>query len=249
MKIFKFAKGLVLSAVLSAGCFCMAAACSAEAKAFEYESVLRGSYIHVLHDEFFTRRANMYNTSNQSNDWCEVIVREESGQDGSVTKRWLIGDIRRDSDNNFFFTVRRHVTQKLDNRGNIEMNKVEDVGYNVNLYPRMASGIKLEWLTTGTGPSADIDGEYTAISEYPEMSKEAAMYVLYRFMRSNSRYREKLLGAAMVMEGGDMAEIHTIRLAEPHPDHFVTRGIYQVFASGTILEYDTAKDKWVELTK
>ena len=50
MKIFKFAKGLVLSAVLSAGCFYMAAACSAEAKAFEYESVLRGSYIHVLHD-------------------------------------------------------------------------------------------------------------------------------------------------------------------------------------------------------
>ncbi len=242
-------KKLLVGALLAAGCFQSVSVCLAEAKAFEYDSVLRGSYVHTMHDEFFYRQANMYNTVNQFNNWGEVFVREESGRDGSVTKSWIIGNIRRDNDNNFIFDVRRHVIQKLDNWGKIKSSKVEDVCYNVNLYHRMGSGVKLEWLNTGAGPCADIDGEYKVQAEYPQMSQEAAMYVLARFMNSNPEYRQKLQGAAMLPDGKDMAEVHVIKLIEQHTDHAVTRGTYQVDASGTILEYDAVLDKWSELTR
>ncbi len=248
LSFYSNAKKLLVGTLLAVGCLQPVSVCLAEAKAFEYDTVLRGSYIHTMNNEFFTRQANMYNTVNQFNNWGEVIVREESGEDGSVTKSWLIGNIRR-KDNNFIFDVRRHVIQKLDNWGKIKSTKVEDVCYNVNLYHRMGSGVKLEWLDTGSGPCADIDGEYTVRSEYPQMSQEAAIYVLSRFMNSRTEYRKKLQGAAILPEGKDLAEVHIIKLIEQHSDHAVTRGTYQVDASGTILEYDVVQDKWFELTR
>ncbi|MDO4204138.1 MAG: hypothetical protein Q4D07_06580 [Selenomonadaceae bacterium] len=247
MKFYKLTKGLLLGALFSAGCFCMAATGFAEAKAFEYDSVLRGSYAHIFRDEFFTRSANVYNSANQINSWGEVISREESGMDGSVKKCWMIGDLTRDSSNKFTLNVRRHVIQKLDNRGKILMSKVEDVDYEINVYHRMESGLRLEWPRTGDGPCSDIDGEYTVSREYPMMSREAAMYVLGKTLNSLPEYRDKLPGAAMTVDGNDMAETYIIRVLEHHPDHVVTRGTYQVSASGNVLEYDVVRDKWQEL--
>lgn len=242
--LLKHSKKIFIGAMLAVSCLGVAAVGFAEAKAFEYESVLRGCYVHTMRDEFFIRNANLYNEMNKANSWGEVMSREESGMDGSVTKSWMIGDIKSDANNNFVLNVKRHVIQKLDNRGNIRMNKVEDVNYNVNLYHRMESGVKLEWNGRGVGPCSNIDGEYITSAEYPMMSSEAAMYVLDRFMNSIPSYRNKLQGAAMMHEGATLAESHTIKLVEHHPDHIVTRGTYNVTAAGTILEYDVVSDKW-----
>lgn len=245
-KFYKHSKKLLVGALLTIGCLGVAAVGFAEAKAFEMESVLRGSYAHTMRDEFFIRNANLYNGMNQ-NSWGEVMAREESGMDGSVTRSWMIGDVKPTANNNFVLNVKRHVIQKLDNRGNINMHQVVDVNYDINLYHRMESGVKLEWSGRGKGPVANVDGEYVTSAEYPQMSSEAAMYVLERFMNSVPAYRNKLQGAAMMMDGPKLADSHTIKLVEHHPDHVVTRGTYEVTAAGTILEYDVVSDKWSEL--
>lgn len=247
--VLQHSKKLLLGAILTVSCLGMATVGFTEAKAFENENLLKGSYAHTMRNEFFIRNANLYNAYNAANSWGEVIAREESGMDGSVTRSWMIGDVKRDANNNFVLQVKRHVIQKLDNRGNIIMNKIDDVNYGIKLYHRMESGVKLEWSRNGEGPCADIDGEYVTSLEYPTMSSEAAMYVLYRFMNSNPVYRNKLLGSAMMHEGNNLSEVHTIKLVEHHPDHIVTRGTYQIDASGTILEYDVVSDKWSEITR
>lgn len=241
----KHTKKFFLGVVLAASCLGMAAVGFAEAKAYENDTVLRGSYVHTMRNEFCIRNANLYN--NVSNSWGEVIVREESGMDGSVTRSWMIGDLKLGADNNFVFNIKRLVTQKSDNRGNVKMHKVEDVNYNVNAYHRMESGVKLEWNGKGKGLYPDIDGEYITSNEYPLMSSEAAMYVLERYMNGVPSYRNKLQGAAMQPENAGLAEVHNIKLVEHHPDHVVTRGTYQVTAAGTILEYDVIMDRWSEL--
>ena len=244
----KKSKKLVVGALLAVSCLGIASVGFAEAKAYEIDQILKGSYAHTMRNEFFIREANVYNAYNPSNSWGEVIAREESGFDGSVTKTWMIGDLKRNG-NNYVLNVKRQVIQKLDNRGNINMNKVDDVNYNLNVYHRMESGLKLEWNKKGATPGADIDGEYINVAEFPQMSSEAAMYVLYRFMIDNPNYRNKLLGAAMMHTGNPLAGVHEIKLVEHHPDHIVTRGTYQVDASGTILEYDVVTDKWSEITR
>lgn len=241
--MFNLKRMLVAASLL---CLMMPAMCFAEAKAFEFESLLKGNYAHTMNNEFFLRNANMYNVYNSASGWGEISVREESGMDGSVTKSWLIGDLRQDG-KDFALVVKRHVIQKLDNRGNILMHKIDDVNYKIKLYHRMQDGFKAVWTKKGQGPCADINGEYVTSKEYPLMSSEAAMYVLERYMNSIPVYRNKLQGAAMVHNGDKLAENHTIKLIEQHPDHVVTRGTYYITAAGTIAEYDVVNDKWIQL--
>lgn len=241
-------KKLFLGAILAVSCLGTATVAFAEAKAFEPSNVIHGSYVHTMQNEFLIRNANLYSIHNSPNGWGEITVREESGMDGSVTRSLLIGDLRLLPNNIYILKVKRQVTQKLDNRGNMQMNKVEDANFEIMLYHRMESGVKLEWNRKGAVPKVDIDGEYITSLEYPVMSKDAAMYVLERFMNSIPAYRNKLLGAAMVHNGDALAEKHRIVLQEQQPEQLVTRGVYEVLASGTILEYDIVNDKWRELT-
>ena len=241
-------KRQLLGVALFVSCLGVAAVGFAEAKAFEITNVLHGSYAHSMRNEFFMRNANLYSVHNSPNSWGEVMVREESGMDGSVTRNWLIGDVKLTPDNNYVLLVKRQVIQKLDSRGNIQMNQVKDANFDIKLYQRMESGVKLEHNRKGAGSNIDIDGEYVTSLEYPVMSSEAAMYVLDRFMNSMPAYRNRLSGAAMVHKGPALAEKHRIVVQEHYPDRVVTRGVYEVLASGSILEYDIVNDKWLELT-
>ena len=98
-------------------------------------------------------------------------------------------------------------------------------------------------------PSIDVGGDYISSVEYPMMSNEAALYVLYRFMNSTPVYRNKLQGAALQHIGKDLDEGHTFKLVEHHQDQVVTRGTYKVNADGSILEYNAAMNKWNIITK
>ena len=245
----KKSKKLLLGAVLMLGCLGTATTGFAEAKAFDVESVLRGSYDHTQCNEFFIRTANMYNAALPDNSWGEFIVREESGMDGSVTRSWLIGDLKRDGDNNFVLQVKRQVIQKIDGSGQIQQSKVENVDYDLQLYHRLQDGFKCMWDRKGTGPCTDVDGEYVSSLKSALMSREAALYVLQRFMNQTPAYRQKLEGAAMQLHGHqELSDIHVINLVEQHPDHIVTRGSYEVDSDGSISEYDVATDKWNKLT-
>lgn len=241
--IIKQSKKLFCGALLTISCLGMSTVCFAEAKAFELGAVLKGSYVHTMCNEFFQRGADIYNSDC---GWGEITIREESGMDGSVTRSWLIGDVKQD-EKDFALFVKRHVIQKLDNCGNILMHKIKDVNYKIKLYHRMENGFKAEWIKKGQKPCADIDGEYIASMEFPVMSSEAAMYVLERYMNSIPVYKKKLQGAAMVHTGAKLAENHTIKLIEQYPEHVVIRGVYYITAAGTIAEYDAANDKWIEL--
>ncbi len=247
LTFLKKSKGLLLGTLLTVSCLGIAAVGYAEAKAFEVESVLRGSYAHTMRNEFFLRDANLYNVIKSSNSWGEVIAREESGMDGSVRKIWMIGDLKRTANDNFVLQVKREVIKKMDSRGNINMNQVKDVNYTINLYHRMESGVKLEWNRAGNPPGSDIDGEYITAIQYPKMSNEAAMYVLERFMNSIPSYRNKLQGSAMQGSDKELADVHIIKLVEPANGKLITIGTYQVDASGTILEYDAARQVWQTL--
>lgn len=248
LSLIKRSKKLFCGVLLTMCCLGMAAVCSAEAKAFEYESVLRGNYVHTMSNEFYKRNANLYNIINSDRGWGEIIVREESGFDGSVTRSWLIGDVKKDN-KNFTLVVKRHVIEKLDNRGKILMHKIDDVNYNVKLYHRMQDGFKAEWTKKGQAPCTDIDGEYITAMEYTLMSSEAAMYVFERYMNSIPSLKKKLQGTAMMHTGDQLAENHTIKLIEHHTDHVVTRGTYYITAAGTIAEYDVANDRWIQLVQ
>ena len=248
ISFYKYSKKLFLGAVLAVGCLGMAAVGFAEAKAFEAETVLRGSYAHTMRNEFCIRNANLYNADNPDNAWGEFLVREESGMDGSVTRSWLIGDLKRDGDN-FILQVKRQVIKKADSSGKINLSKVANADYVLNIYHRMQDGFKAEWDQNGIGPCTGVDGEYVASSEQLLMSKEAAMYVLQRFMNQTPEYRKKLEGAGMQLPGQELSNIHTISLVEHHRDHVVTRGQYEVDADGTIFEYDAVLDKWNKLTE
>ena len=241
-------KKLFCGALLAISCLGLAAVGFAEAKAYEQGSLMSGNYVHTMRNEFFQRGANMYSASNPFCAWGEITAREESGLDGSVKRCWLIGDLKQ-AGNDYALQVKRHVIQKLDNRGNIHMNKVDDVNYTINLYHRMENGFKAEWAKNGQGPCADIDGEYITAMEYPLMSSEAAMYVLDRFMNSSPKYQKILQGAAMLHNGDKLAENHTIKIIEHHPDHIVTRGTYYITAAGTIAEYDVITDSWKQLVQ
>ena len=243
----KFSKKLLCGALL-VSCLGISALAFAEAKAYEVQQVLHASYVHTMCNEFFIRNANIYNAQNQENSWGEVIAREESGMDGSVTFSYHIGDLKRDAANNFVLHVKRHVIKKMDNSGKVNMHQTKDTDYNINLYHRMESGVKLVWDRSGAAPCTDIDGEYITSLEYPIMSSEAAMYVLERYLLKTPVNRNKLLGSLMVHSGDLSSDSHIFKLLEHHPDHVVTRGTYRVNSNGTILEYDVATDKWNEVT-
>jgi len=249
LSFFKNSKKLVVGALLAVSCIGIASVGFAEAKAFEKHNVLKGTYVHEFRNEFFTRNANLYNAYfNPQHAWGEVYAREESGMDGSVKISYMIGDIKRDANDNYVLNVKRHVIKKLDNTGKINMNKIVDVDYNIDLYHRMESGVKMVWNKKGDGPCADIDGEYITSVEGVMMTKEAAEYVLDRFMINHPTYRYKLMGASTEHSGFALAETHDFKLVEHHPDHVVTRGRYQVTYSGSILEYDSIMDRWNEIT-
>lgn len=241
-------KGFVCGVLLSVACLGFAAVGFAEAKAFELQSVLKGNYAHTMRNEFFIREANLCNILGSDNGWGEIIAREESGFDGSVTKSWLIGDIEQ-AGNNFSLKVKRQVVQKLDSSGKVQMHKIEDVNYRINLYHRMEKGFKAEWNQNGQRPCVDIDGEYITALDHTVMSSEAAMYVLARFMNRTTANRNKLQGAAMMHMGAQLSEVHDIKLVEHHPDHIVTRGTYRVNAAGGIFEYDVVTDNWLPVAQ
>ena len=246
---FSFSKTvrfLFLGGLLTVSCLGMAVTGFA-AKAFEYAQVLQGSYVHTVGDEFYVRNTNLYNDYYGKNGWGEVIVREESGRDGTVRRYYMIGDVKHDNDDNFVLNVKRMIVQKLDNSGNIIMNNVTDGDYDINLYHRMDSGVKLEWARTNKEAFINIDGEYVTSVEYPLMSGEAAMYILEKFMNNTPSYQDKLQGVAMQLADNGLSESHVIKLIEHHRDHIVTLGTYEVTAGATILEYDIVTDKWKEL--
>ena len=70
------------------------------------------------------------------NGWGEIIAREESGMDGSVTKTWLIGEVKDVPRNDVLFHIQRQVVQKLDANGKTISCKDDDVNYSLLIYPQ-----------------------------------------------------------------------------------------------------------------
>lgn len=243
----KHSKKILVGAVLAIGCLGMASVAFAEAKAIEFDTILKGCYTHTMRNEFYIRSANMY--KDPVNGWGEIIASEESGMDGSVTKTWLIGEVKDGPRNDVLFHIQRQVVQKLDANGKTISCKDDDVNYSLLIYPQNEYSFNVVKPKGGRVPSIDVGGDYTSSVEYPMMSNEAALYVLYRFMNSTPVYRNKLQGAALQHIGKDLDEEHTFKLVEHHQDQVVTRGTYKVNADGSILEYNAAMNKWNIITK
>ena len=243
----KHSKKILVGAVLAIGCLGMASVAFAEAKAIEFDTILKGCYTHTMRNEFQIRSANMY--KDPVNGWGEIIAREESGMDGSVTKTWLIGEVKDGPRNDVLFHIQRQVVQKLDANGKTISCKDDDVNYSLLIYPQNEYSFNVVKPKGGRVPSIDVGGDYISSVEYPMMSNEAALYVLYRFMNSTPVYRNKLQGAALQHIGKDLDEEHTFKLVEHHQDQVVTRGTYKVNADGSILEYNAAMNKWNIITK
>lgn len=243
----KHSKKILVGATLAIGCLGMASVAFAEAKAIEFHSILRACYTHTMCNEFYIRSANMYKAP--INSWGEIIAREESGKDGSITKTWLIGEVNDGPRNDVLLHIQRQVVQKLDSSGKTIFCKYDDVDYGLLIYPQGEYSFKVVKPEGGRVPSIDIEGDYIIDIEYPKMTSEAAMYVLDRFMNSSSVYRNKLQGAALQHIGNALAETHTFKLVEHHQDHVVTIGTYEVNADGSIFEYDVVIDKWNKITQ
>jgi len=130
----KHSKKILVGAVLAIGCLGMASVAFAEAKAIEFDTILKGCYTHTMRNEFYIRSANMY--KDPVNGWGEIIAREESGMDGSVTKTWLIGEVKDGPRNDVLFHIQRQVVQKLDANGKTISCKDDDVNYSLLIYPQ-----------------------------------------------------------------------------------------------------------------
>lgn len=247
LALLKHSKRILVGVALAIGCLGMASVTFAEAKAIEFSHILRACYTHTMRNEFLIRSANMYKAP--INSWGEIISREESGMDGSVTKTWLIGEVKDGPHNDVIFHIQSQVVQKLDNSGKTVSWKYDDVNYALLIYPQSEFSFKVVKPKGAKLPSIDIEGDYISSVEYPMMSNEAAMYVLQRFMNGNPVYRNKLQGAALQHIGNDLDEKHTFKLVEHHQDHVVTRGTYKVNADGSIFEYDIVMDKWKKITQ
>jgi len=243
----KHSKKIFVGAALAIGCLGMASVAFAEAKAIEFDKILRACYTHTMRNEFYVRSAQMYKAP--INSWGEIVARAESGMDGSVTKTWLIGEVTDGPRGDVLFHIQRQVVQKLDGSGKTVSWKHKDVDYGLLIYPQSEGSFKVVKPEGGKVPSIDVEGDYISTVEYPMMTSEAALYVLHRFMNSNPAYRNKLQGAATQHSGNPLAESHTFKLVEQHPDHVVTRGTYEVKADGSILEYDVVMDKWNKITQ
>lgn len=247
LALFKHSKKALVGVALAIGCLGMASVTFAEAKAIEFSHILRACYTHTMRNEFLIRSAHMYKAP--INSWGEIISREESGMDGSVTKTWLIGEVKDGPHNDVIFHIQSQVVQKLDNSGKTVSWKYDDVNYALLIYPQSEFSFKVVKPKGAKLPSIDIEGDYISSVEYPMMSNEAAMYVLHRFMNGNPVYRNKLQGAALQHIGNYLDEKHTFKLVEHHQDHVVTRGTYKVNADGSIFEYDIVMDKWKKITQ
>lgn len=243
--LIHLSKKALLTAALTIGCLGYAAVGFAEAKAMEFEHMLRSTYYHSMSNEFAQKVANMYNAYNPDNSWGELRLSYESGMDGSVSKYWYIGDLRRGNGSEFVLQVKRKVTSKRDSNNKEVMYKIEDTSFALPLYPQDEESFKLGD-KRGVIPT-DALGDYKSNLNYPQMSYEAAMYVLERYLKSVPKYRAMLEGAAMVHTPN--GENHEFKLVEQHPDHVVTRGQFSVIPTGDILEYDVVMDRWYQLTR
>ena len=59
LTFLKHSKKLIVGAALAISCFGMASVAFAEAKAMEFEHILRACYTHNMCNEFYIRNANM----------------------------------------------------------------------------------------------------------------------------------------------------------------------------------------------
>lgn len=247
LTFLKHSKKLIVGAALAISCFGMASVAFAEAKAMEFEHILRACYTHNMCNEFYIRNANMY--KHPLNGWGEIIAREESGKDGSVTKTWLIGQVNDGPTNDVLFYIQRQVVQKIDGSGKTISWKYDYVDYSLIIYPQSEYSFNVAKAKGARVPSIDVEGDYICTTEYPMMSNEAAMYVLERFMNGRKIYRNMLQGASLQHIGKDLDETHIFKIVEQHQNHVVTRGTFDVNADGSIYEYDPEMENWTLITK
>lgn len=244
----KYKKAL-LTAVMTLGCLSVAAVGFAEAKAMEFDKLMRSNYRHEMSNEFAEMQANLYNSTVPANRWGEITLAFESGEDGSVTRYWYVGDLKPVSPGTFDLVVKRQVQSKADAQRRESLHKTDDVNYILKLYVDNEEKFRLV-KGSGAGSFQEVaQGGYVLNQAYPKMSSEAAMYVLERFLNQSPRHKGMLPGAAM-MHIGQMEEgAHEFKIIEHHETHVVTKGQYRVIASGDILEYDVVMDRWSRLTE
>lgn len=246
---FKKYKKAFLMAAMTISCLSIAAVSFAEAKAMEFDKLMRSNYRHEMSNEFAVMQANLYNSTVPTNRWGEVALAFESGEDGSVTRYWYVGDLKPVSPGTFDLVVKRMVQVKADVQQRESLHKVEDVNFTLKLYVDDEERFRLV-RGNGAGSFQEVaQGGYILNQAYPKMSSEAAMYVLERFLNKSPRHKGMLEGCAIMSIGQGQEDAHEFKIVEQHQTHVVTRGQFRVIASGDILEYDVVMDRWSRLTE
>lgn len=246
--IKKYKKAFLMAA-MTISCLSIAAVGFAETKAIEFDQLLRSNYRHEMSNEFAEIQANLYNSTVPVNRWGEVTLALESGEDGSVTRYWYVGDLKQVSPGEFNLLVKRMVQSKADVQQRESLHKTDEVNFVLRLFVDDEENFRLVRGRNAASFQEMAQGSYRSNLTYPKMSSEAAMYVLERFLNNSPRHKGLLEGCAIMHLGQKDESVHQFKIVEHHPSHVVTRGEYQVMASGDILEYDVVMDRWSRLTE